>query len=128
MASAFCRSHVIPIAIHFQVVALVGESGGGKSTVASLLERFYDVTGGGVFVDGIDVRQLDPAWLRGKALGYINQEPVLFATSVKENIRYGKPDATDVQVKLLMVSLVGMHMWLPRGTASLLAYCTVCRQ
>ncbi len=66
--------------------------------MAALLERFYDVTGGGVFLDGIDVRKLDPRWLRGKALGYIGQEPVLFATTVRENIRYGKPEATDAEV------------------------------
>ncbi len=79
---------------------MVGESGGGKSTVASLLERFYDATdgGGGVYLDGIDVRELDPRWLRGRALGYIDQDPVLFATSVRENIRYGRPDASDEDV------------------------------
>ncbi|XP_041366382.1 mitochondrial potassium channel ATP-binding subunit-like [Gigantopelta aegis] len=80
------------------VVALVGLSGGGKSTVAVLLERFYDVSNGKITLDGKDIRTLDPSWLRGKAMGFINQEPVLFATSVMENIRYGKPDATDVEV------------------------------
>lgn len=74
-----------------KVVALVGSSGGGKSTVAALLERFYDVDGGSVTIDGQDVRSLDPTWLRGRAIGYINQEPILFATSILENIRYGRP-------------------------------------
>jgi len=67
--------------------------------VAALLERFYDCDRGSITVDGIDIRQLDPKWLRGRLIGYINQEPVLFATSVRENIRYGKPDATDEEVE-----------------------------
>ncbi len=66
--------------------------------MASLLERFYDVDGGAVLVDGVDIRQLDPRWLRGRAIGYIDQEAVLFATSVRENIRYGRPDASDREV------------------------------
>jgi ATP-binding cassette subfamily B (MDR/TAP) protein 8 len=81
-----------------RVVALVGPSGGGKSTVAALLERFYDCDQGVISVDGVDIRQLDPKWLRGRLIGYINQEPVLFATSIMENIRYGMPEATDEQV------------------------------
>lgn len=80
------------------VVALVGLSGGGKSTVAALLERFYDIDDGKISIDGVSLKELDPTWLRGKAIGFINQEPVLFATSVMENIRYGRPDATDVEV------------------------------
>lgn len=81
-----------------KMVALVGTSGGGKSTVASLLERFYDCDTGSVTIDGIDIKKLDPKWLRGRCIGYINQEPVLFATSIKENIRYGRPDASDAEV------------------------------
>jgi len=80
------------------MVALVGSSGGGKSTVAALLERFYDCDEGGVYIDGHDIRSLDPKWLRGQAIGYISQEPVLFATSILENIRYGRPEATDQEV------------------------------
>lgn len=80
------------------VVALVGLSGGGKSTVAALLERFYDIDDGKISIDGVSLKELDPTWLRGKAIGFINQEPVLFATSVMENIRYGRPDATDIEV------------------------------
>ncbi len=63
------------------------------------MERFYDVDAGSVTIDGHDVRDLDPAWLRGRAMGFINQEPVLFATSVMENIRYGRPDASDAEVR-----------------------------
>lgn len=82
-----------------KMVALVGESGGGKSTVTALLERFYDVNSGSIKIDDVDIRRYDPSWLRGSAIGLINQEPVLFATTVLENIRYGKPSATDVEVK-----------------------------
>ncbi|XP_022257586.1 ATP-binding cassette sub-family B member 8, mitochondrial-like isoform X2 [Limulus polyphemus] len=80
------------------MVALCGPSGGGKSTVAALLERFYDVDSGSITLDGKNLDQLDPKWLRGHVLGFINQEPVLFATTVMENIRYGRPDATDSEV------------------------------
>ncbi|XP_059170888.1 mitochondrial potassium channel ATP-binding subunit-like [Physella acuta] len=81
-----------------QMVALVGLSGGGKSTIAVLLERFYDVTSGEIKIDGVNIKDLDPSWLRGQVIGFINQEPVLFATSVMENIRYGKPNASDQEV------------------------------
>ncbi|XP_028832645.1 mitochondrial potassium channel ATP-binding subunit isoform X2 [Denticeps clupeoides] len=81
-----------------KTVAIVGESGGGKSTVAALLERFYDPGSGVVMLDGLDIRTLDPSWLRGKVIGFINQEPVLFGTSVMENIRFGKPEASDAEV------------------------------
>ncbi|EDQ84738.1 uncharacterized protein MONBRDRAFT_29884 [Monosiga brevicollis MX1] len=78
--------------------ALCGPSGAGKSTIANLVERFYDPTEGAVMLDGHDIRTLDPQWLRSKVIGYVNQEPVLFATSVLENIRYGRPDATPEEV------------------------------
>lgn len=81
-----------------KVIAIVGSSGAGKSTVAALLERFYDVDNGFINIDGVNVKDLDPTWLRGKAIGYIGQEPVLFATSIRENIRYGCPTASDEQV------------------------------
>ncbi|XP_028393721.1 ATP-binding cassette sub-family B member 8, mitochondrial-like [Dendronephthya gigantea] len=83
-----------------EMVALCGLSGSGKSTVASLIERFYDVDGGSITIDGHNIDKLSPAWIRGELVGYINQEPVLFATSVLENIRYGKPSATDEEVHL----------------------------
>ncbi|XP_012670845.2 mitochondrial potassium channel ATP-binding subunit [Clupea harengus] len=81
-----------------KTVAIVGQSGGGKSTVAALLERFYDPASGVVMLDGLDIKTLDPSWLRGKVIGFINQEPVLFGTSVLENIRFGKPEASDAEV------------------------------
>lgn len=64
----------------------------------SLSYRFYDVDEGSITVGGIDIRELDPSWLRGSCIGFINQEPVLFATSIMENIRYGKPSASDSEV------------------------------
>ncbi|XP_056646698.1 mitochondrial potassium channel ATP-binding subunit isoform X2 [Diorhabda sublineata] len=82
-----------------KTIAIVGASGNGKSTIVSLLERFYDVKDGCITIDGYDIRNLDPSWLRGKILGLISQEPILFGTSIMENIRYGKPDATDEEVK-----------------------------
>ncbi|XP_070515194.1 mitochondrial potassium channel ATP-binding subunit isoform X2 [Cardiocondyla obscurior] len=78
-----------------KTVAIVGTSGNGKSTVAVLLERFYDVDKGSINIDGRDIRSLNSSYLRGRVLGYINQEPTLFATSIMENIRYGRPNATN---------------------------------
>ncbi|KAJ8299428.1 hypothetical protein KUTeg_023488 [Tegillarca granosa] len=95
------------------VVALCGLSGGGKSTVAALLERFYDIDHGKITIDGYDLKQLDPTWLRGHAIGFINQEPVLFATSVMENIRYGRPDATDQEV-LEAAALANAHEFITK--------------
>eukprot|EP00998_Keelungia_sp_KM082_P005916 NODE_21_length_3711_cov_51.810826_g19_i0.p1 GENE.NODE_21_length_3711_cov_51.810826_g19_i0~~NODE_21_length_3711_cov_51.810826_g19_i0.p1 ORF type:complete len:1219 (-),score=299.13 NODE_21_length_3711_cov_51.810826_g19_i0:54-3500(-) len=69
-------------------VALVGHSGGGKSSIISLLLRFYDAEGGVVRLDGVDVRELDLKWLR-QQFGYVQQEPVLFSCSVAENLRLG---------------------------------------
>lgn len=69
-------------------VALVGASGSGKSTVVSLVERFYDPLSGVVKLDGIDLRQLNVKWLRSQ-IGLVSQEPVLFATSIKNNVGHG---------------------------------------
>lgn len=80
------------------MTALCGLSGAGKSTVAALLERFYQPTAGGIFLDGVPLNDLDPSWLRGKMIGFINQEPVLFAATIIENIRYGNPSASDQEV------------------------------
>lgn len=81
-----------------QVVALVGPSGGGKSTISALVSRFYDPDAGSVSLDGVDYRELEPEWLR-KQVGVVAQDPVLFATSVAQNIRYGRPDASDEDVE-----------------------------
>ncbi|CAG9764190.1 unnamed protein product [Ceutorhynchus assimilis] len=82
-----------------KTIAIVGASGNGKSTIVALLERFYDVDSGTVTIDGHNLKTLDPTWLRRKVLGLISQEPILFATTILENIRYGKPDATNEEVK-----------------------------
>jgi ATP-binding cassette, subfamily B, bacterial len=79
-------------------VALVGPSGAGKSTVFNLLLRFYDPEMGVVALDGVDVRRVDPADLRSR-IGYVSQEPVLFSTTVAENIRFGRPAATREEVE-----------------------------
>lgn len=78
-------------------VALVGPSGAGKSTVLQLLLRFHDPLHGSVRLDGMDLRQLDPADLR-RHLGLVAQEPVLFTGTAADNIRYGRPDADDEAV------------------------------
>ncbi|KAA6419418.1 MAG: ATP-binding cassette transporter [Trebouxia sp. A1-2] len=79
-------------------LALVGQSGSGKSTVISLIERFYDVEGGQVLVDGCDVRKMDLSFLRSQ-VGLVSQEPVLFSCTVRDNICYGKPDTTQGEVE-----------------------------
>ncbi len=79
-------------------VALVGATGAGKSTVVKLVARFYDVTGGTVYLDGVDVRDYDLAGLRGR-LGVVPQEAHLFSGTVADNVRYGRPDATDAEVE-----------------------------
>ena len=77
---------------------LVGESGCGKSTTLQLIMRFYDPEEGRVTVDGHDLRTLDLPWWRSQ-IGYVGQEPVLFATSIKENLRFGAMDATDQDIE-----------------------------
>lgn len=74
-------------------VAIVGASGGGKSTVVQLLERFYDPTTGSITLDGNDLTNLNVKWLR-QQIGLVSQEPKLFAASILENIRIGRPQAT----------------------------------
>ena len=81
-----------------ETVAIVGPSGGGKSTLCQLLPRFYDVDSGSVSVDGHDVRSLTQRSLR-RAIGIVQQDVFLFADTIRENIRYGRPDATDAEVE-----------------------------
>ncbi|XP_078438546.1 ABC transporter B family member 2-like isoform X2 [Wolffia australiana] len=76
-----------------KVVALVGGSGSGKSTIISLIERFYEPNSGDILLDGYSISGLNLKWLRSQ-IGLVNQEPALFATSIRENILYGKEDAT----------------------------------
>jgi ATP-binding cassette subfamily B protein len=79
-------------------VALVGPSGAGKTTIFQLLLRFYDVDSGRIRLDGIDIREVDPAALRAR-IGFVAQEPAIFAASVAENIRYGRPHASDDEIE-----------------------------
>jgi ATP-binding cassette subfamily B protein len=81
-----------------EVVALVGPSGAGKSTIAALLARLYDPDAGAISLDGVDLRTLDPGWLR-RQIGAVAQEPILFSASIAENIRYGREGATDAEVE-----------------------------
>ncbi|CAL4950332.1 unnamed protein product [Urochloa decumbens] len=79
-------------------IALVGQSGSGKSTVISLIERFYDPQLGDVLIDGVNLKEFQLRWIRSK-IGLVSQEPVLFAASIKENIAYGKDNATDQEIR-----------------------------
>jgi ABC transporter fused permease/ATP-binding protein len=81
-----------------EIVALVGPSGSGKSTIASLLARLYDPEAGHVELDARDIRELDPDWLRAQ-IGSVSQEPLLFSSTVADNIRYARPNATDAEVE-----------------------------
>ena len=80
-----------------QTVAVLGATGAGKSSLVHLIPRFYDPTGGRVTIDGIDVREIDQAALRG-AIGIAMQESVLFSGTIRDNIRYGRPDAGEPEV------------------------------
>ncbi|MBP5177612.1 MAG: ABC transporter ATP-binding protein [Clostridia bacterium] len=88
----------INVFAHFgQKIALIGKTGAGKTTIANLINRFYDVDKGAIYYDGIDVKDIKKSHLR-RTLGVVLQEVNLFTATVMENIRYGNPDATDEQV------------------------------
>ena len=99
-----------------ETVALVGPTGAGKSTMAKLLLRFYDVTGGRVLVDGHDVRELSLASLR-RQVGLVPQESFLFAGTLRDNIAFGRPSATEEDVRLAVdaVGLTPLVERLPEG-------------
>jgi ATP-binding cassette subfamily B protein len=88
-------------------VALVGETGAGKSTVVKLIARFYDVSAGEIWIDGLVLRDLDPVAYRHQ-LGYVPQEPFLFAGTIRDNIAYGRPGATNAEVEAA-ARAVGAH-------------------
>jgi ATP-binding cassette subfamily B multidrug efflux pump len=77
-----------------EITAVIGSTGSGKTTLLNLVPRLFDATGGAVFVDGVDVRDLDPGVL-SRAVGLVPQKPYLFTGTVASNLRYGNPDATD---------------------------------
>jgi ATP-binding cassette subfamily B protein len=80
-----------------RVVALVGESGGGKSTCTQLIQRFYDPISGNITLDNVDIRDIDTKYLR-QQIGVVSQEPYLFATTIRENIKYARDNATDEEM------------------------------
>jgi ATP-binding cassette subfamily B protein len=99
-----------------ETVALVGQTGAGKSTLVKLVARYYDVTGGRVLVDGTDIRDLDLAGYR-RRLGVVPQEAFLFAGTVRDAIAYGRPEASDAEVRAAAsaVGAVDMISRLPGG-------------
>jgi ABC transporter fused permease/ATP-binding protein len=98
-----------------RVVALVGPSGGGKSTVAALLSRFYDPLHGRVLLDDVDYRELNADWLR-RQVGVVSQEPILFATSIRENILYGR-SAASIEDVVAAAKAANAHEFITEFTA-----------
>ncbi len=96
-----------------QTIAVVGETGSGKTTIANLIARFYDVTGGKVLIDGVDVRDYTIGSLR-KNIGVVTQEPILFNTTIAANIAYGTPDATREEI-IAAAKLANAHEFITGG-------------
>jgi subfamily B ATP-binding cassette protein MsbA len=82
----------------YKKIALVGHSGCGKSTITNLLLRFYDINGGHIKIDGVDIKDYNTKALR-QQIGFVMQEPLLFNTTIKENILYGNSKASDLRVR-----------------------------
>jgi ABC-type multidrug transport system fused ATPase/permease subunit len=104
-----------------RTIALIGQTGAGKTTLTSLVPRFYDVTGGRVLIDGVDVRELKLTSLR-RAVGVISQDPFLFSASVHENITFGAPGLDDAEVERI-AKLAQAHEFiakLPDGYATII--------
>ena len=91
-------SHISFSAVPGEVTAIIGGTGAGKSTLVSLIPRFYDVDSGSILVDGVDVRDMSQEHLRAK-IGFVPQKAVLFSGTIADNIRYGKQDVTDEEVR-----------------------------
>jgi ABC-type multidrug transport system fused ATPase/permease subunit len=124
----FGYSHDLPVLRHLnlhikagQTVAIVGPTGAGKSTIAGLIARFYDIQEGALLIDGYDVREVTQASLR-RQIGIVLQEPFLFTGTIRENIRYGRLEASDAEVEEA-ARAVGAHdliARLPDGYATLI--------
>ena len=102
MAFAYEKENPVLTDLNFvarpgQTIAVVGPSGAGKTTIANLLPRFYDVTGGAICIDGVDIRDVTAGSLRDN-IGLVPQDTLLFNTTIKENVLYGRLDATDEEV------------------------------
>lgn len=102
MAFAYEKENPVLTDLNFvarpgQTIAVVGPSGAGKTTIANLLPRFYDVTGGAICIDGVDIRDVTVGSLRDN-IGLVPQDTLLFNTTIKENVLYGRLDATDEEV------------------------------
>ena len=107
-----------------QLVGVVGSTGGGKSTIISLIPRFYDAISGKVEIDGVDVRDYKLQWLRSQ-IGYVLQETVLFRGSIRDNIAYGREGATQDEIvqaatlanadEFIVACLMAMTPWSARG-------------
>ena len=79
------------------MVALVGPTGAGKTSIANLIARFYDVSAGSILIDGVDIREVEQRSMRAQ-MGLVSQDPFIFAGSIADNIRFGKPEATSAEV------------------------------
>ncbi|WP_017655214.1 ABC transporter ATP-binding protein [Fortiea contorta] len=102
-----------------QAIALVGATGAGKTTIISLLSRFYDVSGGAIKIDGIDVRKITQASLR-RQIGIVSQDTIIFSCSVAENIAFGNPQATTAEIETA-AKIANIHefiLTLPQGYAT----------
>lgn len=93
-----CRLFAFFVSHSFRNVSLPRDSGGGKSTIAAMIERFYDPLSGTVAIDGVDMKKINVKYLRS-LIGYVGQEPTLFATTIEGNIKYGNLNATRDQVE-----------------------------
>ena len=93
-------------------VAFIGQTGAGKSTIAKVITRFYDVTGGSVKVDGVPLTNTDPSAFR-QQIGYVPQEPFLFSRTIRDNIAYGRDDVSDAEVEAAARS-VGAHEFIEK--------------
>ncbi|MFF2014963.1 ABC transporter ATP-binding protein [Paenibacillus sp. NPDC058177] len=104
-----------------ETVAILGGTGAGKSTLVSLMSRIYEVSSGSITIDGSDIRRIDLEHLR-KNIGFVMQQTILFSGTIRDNIRYGRPDATDEEVKQAAIAAEadGFIMGLPEGYDTIL--------